>query len=81
MQPAYKCMQQTTSIRVSKELIKSLSKLKISDNETYEDIIWDIMEPYLEPSQEVKESIEEGRKEYKNKETISFEDIKKNYRL
>lgn len=75
----YTYNMQQTSIRVSKKLINTLSKLKLNEKETYEDIIWDAIEPYLELTKEVKESLEEGIKEYKRGETISFEELKKRY--
>lgn len=72
---------QQTSIRVSKELINVLSKLKLDTRETYEGIIWDAIEPYLELNKKVKDSLEEGEKEFKRRETISFEELKKKYGL
>lgn len=75
----YMLNMQQTSIRVSKGLISTLSKLKLNNKETYEDIIWDAIEPYLELSKEIKESLEEGTKESKIGKTISFEELKKKY--
>ena len=71
-------MQQTT-IRISKKLLDSLLKLKIDDNETYEEVIWDIIEPYLNLSKEVKESLREAKNDIQRNETISFEELKKKY--
>ena len=75
----YTYNMQQTSIRVSKELVDALSKLKLKSKETYEEIIWDAIEPYLELSKEVKDSLEEGEKESKRGETISFEQLKEKY--
>ena len=71
-------MQQTT-IRISKKLLDSLLKLKIDDSETYEEVIWDVIEPYLDISKKVKESLREAEKDIQRKETISFEELKKKY--
>lgn len=71
-------MQQTT-MRVSKKLLEALSKLKINDRETYEEVIWDLIDPYLELSKEVKDSLQEAEKDFERGETTSFEDLKKKH--
>lgn len=60
-------------IKVSPELKMALDSQKIVDSESYEDLIWDLIEDRLEPSEETLRKIEESRKG----KTISFEEVKK----
>lgn len=69
------CMQNQTSIRVSTELLNILKKFK-EKNESYEEVIWDFIEPHLELSDEAKEDIEISRKEYSRGEFSTWEEIK-----
>lgn len=66
-----------TTIQVSEELKEELKKRKFSDNESYEEVIWDLIEDTMELSEETKRDIEEARAEIKAGRTISFEKIKK----
>ncbi|MBS3084868.1 hypothetical protein J4411_03065 [Candidatus Pacearchaeota archaeon] len=45
-----------TTIRVTDELHKALSSLRVS-SESFEDLIWDLIEPYLELSPQTKKDI------------------------
>jgi len=69
-------MQTQTSIRISSELLDTLKKFK-EDNESYEDVIWDFIEPYLELSDMAKKDIEKSNEEYKRGEFITLEQVKK----
>lgn len=66
-----------TSIQVSEQLKKTLEKRKLSDNESYENIIWDLIEDSLELSEETKKDIEKSRKDIKEGKTKSLEKVKK----
>ena len=66
-----------TTIQVSKELLERLRKMKMYSKESYESIIWDLVEDRLEFSEETKKNIEESRKNIKEGKTISLEDLKK----
>ncbi len=69
-------MQQQTSIRVSNILLNTLKRFKEID-ESYEEVIWDFIEPHLKLSQKTKREIEESRKEYKRGESLTLEEVKK----
>ena len=43
-----------TTIQISNELKKELSKKKFSDRETYESIIWDLIEDTMELNEKTK---------------------------
>ena len=70
-----------TTIQISENLKKELAKKKIYDNETYEEIIWDLIEDSLELSEETKKNIELSRKEIEEGKTVKLEDIKKRLKL
>ena len=46
-----------TTIQISEELKKELSKKKFSDRETYENIIWDLLEDTMELNEKTKKEI------------------------
>ena len=66
-----------TTIQVSNELLQKLKGMKMYGKESYETIIWDLVEDRLEFSEETKKNIESSRKEIKEGKTISLEEMKK----
>ena len=54
---------------------KALGSLKAS-NESFEDLIWDLVEPYLELSPQTKKDIVESLEEYKRGEVFSLKEVK-----
>lgn len=66
-----------TTIQISEMLQKELSDRKISENETYEEVIWDIMEDVMEISEETKKEITEARNEIKEGKTYTLGQVKK----
>lgn len=67
---------QQTSIRISSTLLNTLKKFK-EENESYEEVIWDFIEPHLELSEETKKDIEISRKEYERGDFQTLEEVKK----
>ena len=70
-------MVETTTIQISEKLQNELSKRKIFDRESYEEVIWDLMEDTMELSEETKRHIKQAEKEIKAGKTISLEKVKK----
>ena len=70
-----------TAIRVSKEILKKLKAMKTDRKDTYEDIIWDLLEDRMELSEKTKRDIAQARKEMAEGKTISLEALKKKYDL
>jgi len=66
-----------TTIQISEELKNTLNKRKLFDRETYEEIIWDLLEDTLELSEQTHKEIEIARKEFKEGKTISHKQLKK----
>jgi len=68
-------MQEQTSIRISANLLNILKKFK-EERESYEDVIWDFIEPHLELSNEAIKDINLSKKEYERGEFTTLEGIK-----
>ena len=52
-----------TTIQVSEKLVDTLKKRKLYDKESYEEIIWDLVEDSTEINDETKRDIEIARAE------------------
>ena len=70
-----------TSIQISKDLLEKLKFMKIHNKESYEDIIWDLIEDRMEFSDETKRNIAQSEKDFREGKTISLEEIKKKYKI
>ena len=69
-------MQEQTSIRISSGLLNTLKNFK-EEGDSYEDVIWDFIEPHLELSKQTKKDIEISKKEYERGDFVTLEEIKK----
>ena len=69
-------MQEQTSIRISADLLNTLKKFK-TDKDSYEDVIWDFIEPHLELSAQTKKDVEIAKQEYKRGNFVTLEEVKK----
>lgn len=70
-----------TTIQISKDLLEQLKMRKLSEKESYESIIWDLLEDTMELSKETKKSIDEARQEAREGKVHSWEDIKREIKL
>ena len=66
-----------TTIQISNNLKKELLKRKFFNKETYEEVIWDLIEDTLELSDQTKKEIAQSRAEYKAGKTHSLKKVKK----
>ena len=66
-----------TTIQISSELLNQLKMRKLSDKESYENIIWDLLEDTMELSDQNKKNIAVSEKQIKEGKTISLEKLKK----
>jgi len=69
-------MQEQTSIRISADLLNTLKKFK-EEGDSYEDVIWDFIEPHLELSEQAKKDIELSKKDYQKGNFFTLEEVKK----
>jgi len=70
-----------TTIQISKELVEKLKAMKMTEKESYEEIIWDLLEDSLELSEETKRNILQSEKEIKEGKTASLEAVKKKLKM
>ncbi len=66
-----------TTIQVSNDLVEILKNRKMYDKESYEDIIWDLLEDSMELSQETKKNIAIAEKDIKEGRIHTHEQVKK----
>ena len=66
-----------TTIQVSDELRKKLSLRKASPKDSYEEVIWDLLEDTMELNEQTKKEIAQARKEFTEGKSISHSELKK----
>ena len=66
-----------TTIQISEKLQKELSKKKLFLKETYEEVIWDLIEDTLELSEEAKRDIEKSRADIRAGRVHTLSEVKK----
>ncbi|HEX7574956.1 MAG TPA: hypothetical protein VF360_01140 [Candidatus Methanoperedens sp.] len=70
-----------TTIQISADLQKELTKRKLSDKETYEEVIWDMLEDSQELSDETKKEIADARAEIKAGKSYTIAQVKKELQI
>ncbi|MDF1557421.1 MAG: hypothetical protein P1P80_04480 [ANME-2 cluster archaeon] len=66
-----------TTIQISNTLQNELIKRKLFDRETYEEVIWDLVEDTKELSDQTKRDIEKARAEIKAGKVHTLAQVKK----
>ncbi len=66
-----------TTIQVSEELQQELAERKQFVRETYEEVIWDLIEDTMELTEETKRELEEARLEATQGKTHTLDEVKK----
>ena len=66
-----------TTIQISSDLLEKLKHRKFSDKESYEQVIWDLLEDTMELSEETKRNIVQSEKDIKAGRTVTLEEIKR----
>ena len=66
-----------TTIQISEELQSKLTNRKMFDRETYEEIIWDLLEDTMELSEETKKDIAEAREDIKKGRIYTLDQVRK----
>ena len=66
-----------TTIQISNALKNELLKRKFFNKETYEEVIWDMIEDNQELSEQTKKEIAQSRAEYKAGKTHTLAKVKK----
>ncbi len=66
-----------TTIQVGEELVEKLKEIKLYDRESYEEVIWDLIEDSMELSEETKKRIKKSEKGFNEGKFYTHEQIKK----
>ena len=66
-----------TTIQISEKLQNELAEKRMFDRETYEEIIWDLIEDNMELNAETKKEIEKARSEIKAGKFYKLSEVKK----
>jgi len=70
-----------TTIQISKELLLRLKSMKMSEKESYEELIWDLLEDRMELSGETKKRIAKAEEDIKKGRVHKWEDVKKELKI
>ncbi|MEN7982650.1 MAG: hypothetical protein ABFQ65_04335 [Nanoarchaeota archaeon] len=70
-----------TTIQVSSDLRNALAEKKFYDKETFEEVIWDLIEDSMELSEETKKNIKEAEEDIKAGRVLSMEEMKRKLNL
>ncbi len=71
----------TTTIQVSSDLLNKLKSMKMFNDESYEDVIWGLIEDTMEVNEQTKRDMAQSRKEIKEGKTIPFEEVKRQLKM
>jgi len=66
-----------TTIQISMGLLNKLKSMKLHEKESYENLIWDLIEDRMELSEETKKQIQKSEEDIKQGRTHKWEDVKK----
>lgn len=70
-----------TTIQISQELKNKLAIRKQSEKDSYEDVIWDLLEDTMELSEQTKKEIATARKEFKQGKYTTHAQLKKDLEI
>lgn len=70
-----------TTIQISDDLLNKLKVMKIHEKESYESILWDLIEDSMELSEETKRNIAISEKQIKEGKVRRWEDVKKDLKI
>ncbi|NOZ80685.1 MAG: hypothetical protein GXP63_03345 [DPANN group archaeon] len=71
----------STTIQISQDLQQELNKMKLFSRETYEEVIWNVIEDTRELSEQTKKDIAKSRKEIAEGKFVTLSDLKKKYNI
>lgn len=66
-----------TTIQVSEKLVEELKSRKLYGKESYEELLWDLLEDSMELSEETKRHIAQAEKEIMEGKIHTHEEVKK----
>lgn len=66
-----------TTIQISPELLKQLQQMKLYEKESYEEVIWDMVEDRMELSKETKTAIKDYERRMAKGDSSGFISMEK----
>ncbi len=66
-----------TTIKITQDVKSMLDKMKLHQRETYNDIIWLLLEDHMELNEKTKKEIEEARKRISKGEFYTQKEVEK----
>ena len=66
----------TTTIQVSQDLVQVLKGRKLYDKESYEEVIWDLVEDTMSLSEETMTLLKQAEKDIKEGRVFTHEEVK-----
>ena len=70
-----------TTIQISEKLQNKLKEKKLFDKESYEEIIWGLIEDSMELSEETKKDMAKSREDIRKGRVYTLEQVKKELNL
>ncbi|MBS3135015.1 hypothetical protein J4406_01415 [Candidatus Woesearchaeota archaeon] len=70
-----------TTIQISEKLQNNLKMKKLYEKESYEEVIWDLIEDTMELSKEAKVMLRKAEEDIKSGRVHSFEKVKRELNL
>tara|TARA_Y100000310_G_C20612348_1_gene778695 strand:+ start:886 stop:1104 length:219 start_codon:yes stop_codon:yes gene_type:complete len=70
-----------TTIQISEKLQGTLKMKKLYEKESYEEVIWDLLEDTMELSRQTKEDIKIAEKEINSGKVYTLNQVKKELKL
>lgn len=70
-----------TTIQITDELLERLKLMKINEKESYENIIWDLLEDSMELSEETKKDIAQSEEDIKRGRVHKWNDVVKELKI
>lgn len=70
-----------TTIQISEHLLKELKDRKLFDKESYEELIWDLLEDTKEINEQTKKELAISRKQIKEGKMHTLESIEREFGL
>jgi len=68
-----------TTIQISTTLLKQLKTMKINQKESYEDIIWELVEDRLTLSEETQQLLKQAEQDVKQGRLHTWQQVKKDF--
>ena len=66
-----------TTIQISKDLLEKLRAMKLHTKESYESVIWDLIEDRMELSEQTKKDIAQAEEDIKAGRVHKWDDVKR----